>query len=309
MEPPELTILVVDDSAVDRLVARRLLEKHGEWRVAVAVDGAEALEMIERSAPAAVLTDLQMPRVDGLALVEQIRERFPRVPVVLMTGCGSEEIAIAALRAGAASYVPKRNLATDLIPALEQVLAASRTDDGRNRVLASMRGRASRFELESDPGLVGPLVQVFRDELTAFGLCDATGATRAGIALEEALLNAVYHGNLGVSSDLKLEGNGEFERVAARRRTEEPYRDRRVRVSVDVSAADATFVVEDEGPGFDVAALPDPTDPANLDRPSGRGVLFMRTFMDDVRYNPTGNRVTLVKRREAPDEPVLADAG
>ena len=309
MEPPELTILVVDDSAVDRLVARRLLEKHGEWRVALAADGEEALELIGRSAPAAVLTDLQMPRLDGLALVEQVRERFPRVPVVLMTGCGSEEIAIAALRAGAASYVPKRNLATDLIPALEQVLAASRSDDGRQRALGSLKERTSRFELESDPGLVGPLVQVFRDELTAFGLCDATGATRAGIALEEALLNAVYHGNLGVSSDLKLEGNGEFERVAARRRTEDPYRDRRVRVRVDVTAADATFVVEDEGPGFDVSALPDPTDPANLDRPSGRGVLFMRTFMDDVRYNPTGNRVTLVKRREACDEPVLAGAG
>ncbi len=309
METPELTILVVDDSAVDRLVARRLLEKHGEWKVALAADGAEALEMIERSAPAAVLTDLQMPRVDGLALVEQIRERFPRVPVVLMTGNGSEEIAIAALRAGAASYVPKRNLANDLIPALEQVLAASRTDDGRHRVLGSLKERTSRFVLESDPGLVGPLVQVFRDELTAFGLCDATGATRAGIALEEALLNAVYHGNLGVSSDLKLEGNGEFERVAARRRTEEPYRERRVRVSAELNAGDATFVVQDEGPGFDVSALPDPTDPANLDRPCGRGVLFMRTFMDDVSYNPTGNCVTLVKRREAQGEPVLADAG
>jgi CheY-like chemotaxis protein len=306
MTEPELTILVVDDSAVDRLVARRLLEKHGAWRVAQAVDGADALEAIARSAPALVLTDLQMPRVDGLSLVEQVRERFPGVPVVLMTGHGSEEIAITALRAGAASYVPKRNLPTDLISTVEQVLAASQTDDRRTRVLGALSERVSRYTLENDPALVSPLVQVLREELVAFGLCDATGATRAGIALEEAILNAVYHGNLGVSSDLKLAGDGSFERLAAARRFEAPYRERRVRVSAELTPTGASFIVADEGPGFNVAALPDPTDPANLERPSGRGVLFMRTFMDDVRYNSIGNAVTLVKLREPRPEVALA---
>lgn len=307
-EQTELTILVVDDSAVDRLVARRLLEKYGSWRVAQAEDGAEALELIAGSAPALVLTDLQMPRVDGLALVEQIRERFPRVPVVLMTGHGSEEVAITALRAGAASYVPKRNLATDLISVVEQVLSASQTDERRTRALGALTERVSRYTLENDPGLVSPLVQVFREELVAFGLCDATGATRAGIALEEALLNAVYHGNLGVSSELKLAGDGSFERRAAERRLEAPYRDRRVRVSAELAPDGAGFVVADEGTGFDVGALPDPTDPANLERPSGRGVLFMRTFMDEVRYNPTGNVVTLVKLRDPRPDAVRASA-
>jgi len=61
--------------------------------------------------------------------------------------------------------------------------------------------------------------------------------------------------------------------------------------------------VRDEGPGFDPASLPDPTDPANLDRPCGRGMLLMRTFMDNVIYNDRGNEVTLFKERESePDE-------
>lgn len=113
------TVLVVDDSPIDRLVVGRLIGKAGGWRVAYAVDGVEALEYIALTPPAIVLTDLQMPRMDGLALVEKVRAEFPRVPVVLITGHGSEEIAIAALRAGAASYVPKRNLADELLPALE----------------------------------------------------------------------------------------------------------------------------------------------------------------------------------------------
>ena len=53
------------------------------------------------------------------------------------------------------------------------------------------------------------------------------------------------------------------------------------------------YTVRDEGPGFDPASLPDPTDPANLDRPCGRGLLLMRTFMDNVIFNDKGNEVTL----------------
>jgi anti-sigma regulatory factor (Ser/Thr protein kinase) len=70
-------------------------------------------------------------------------------------------------------------------------------------------------------------------------------------------------------------------------------------VTARLTPARAAFVVHDQGPGFDVARLPDPTDPMFLERPSGRGVLLMRTFMDEVRYNATGNRVTLVKCRAA----------
>jgi anti-sigma regulatory factor (Ser/Thr protein kinase) len=133
----------------------------------------------------------------------------------------------------------------------------------------------------------------------AVGVCDRHSATRVGIALEEALLNAIYHGNLEISSELKKNGDEPFHALARERRAQEPYAARRVRVVSRVSPKKATFVVTDEGPGFDVSKLPDPTDPENLDKPSGRGLLLMRTFMDDVRYNATGNRVTMTKLRPA----------
>lgn len=298
------TVLVVDDCAVDRLVVTRMIEKAGGWRVEQAEDGVAALEKIDRATPALVLTDLQMPRMNGLELVQKVRERSPRIPVVLITAHGSEEIAIAALRAGAASYVPKRNLTHDLLSTLEQVLVASRTDERRTRVLGSLKARVSRFVLDNDPALVSPLVELFREDMLAMGLCDPTGVTRAGIALEEALLNAIYHGNLGINSELKEIGDGSgFQKLAAQRRAQSPYSQRRVQVSARIAPDRATFVVTDEGPGFDVTKLPDPTNPENLLLPSGRGVLFMRTFMDEVRYNATGNRVTLVKRRERSAQP------
>jgi len=59
-----------------------------------------------------------------------------------------------------------------------------------------------------------------------------------------------------------------------------------------------TIVVRDDGPGFDPAEVPDPTVPEMLERASGRGMLLMRTFMDEVRYNKAGNEVTMIKRRD-----------
>ncbi len=296
--PDALTILVVDDTKLDQHYVAQLLHAHGGWQIAVASNGIEALDAVAKNPPAVVLTDMQMPRMDGLTLVEKIRERYPQVPVVLMTESGSERIAVDALKAGAADYVPKQALALDLVPVLERVLSMRQAEHRRFRVLAGMTRRSSRFVLESDPSLVPPLVALFRQDLIEVGLCDLTGATRAGIAIEEALLNAVYHGNLEVSSDLRANGDDAFHALAAERRHQEPYRDRRVTVTARMSPTWAVFVIADQGPGFDLAKLPDPIDPTNIDRPSGRGVLLMRTFMNQVRYNAAGNRVILVKTRD-----------
>ena len=138
-----------------------------------------------------------------------------------MTRSGSEEIAVQALRSGAASYVPKKNLAVDLVPTLQQVLAASRIDRQRLSLLSCLSQRESRFVLESDPALVPPLVALLQEELLAMGLCDATGAIRAGIALGEALLNSLYHGNLELSPGARREGEDSFRQLVEERRRQD----------------------------------------------------------------------------------------
>lgn len=85
------------------------------------------------------------------------------------------------------------------------------------------------------------------------------------------------------------------------RRNAAPYKSRKIHVSVSVASDRGEFVIRDEGPGFDPSELPDPTAPTNLEKPSGRGLLLMRTFMDDVAYNSQGNQVTLVKHRNSSD--------
>ena len=93
-----------------------------------ACNGREGLERIESDRPDFVLTDLQMPEMNGLELVSKIKDRFPNIPVILMTAQGSEEFAAQALRNGAATYVLKRRLAEDLVATIERVIATAREE-------------------------------------------------------------------------------------------------------------------------------------------------------------------------------------
>src|SRR6188474_2244411 len=120
------SVLIVDDSAVDRRLVSGLLSKEAGLTVEVATHGVEALEKMDRGLPDLVITDMLMPGMNGLELVSAIQERHPLVPVILITSRGNEEIAVQALQRGAASYVPKRTVAQDLVSTVQSVLAMSR---------------------------------------------------------------------------------------------------------------------------------------------------------------------------------------
>jgi len=143
--------------------------------------------------------------------------------------------------------------------------------------------------------MIPTLISYVQNIVISIGLCDEADVIRVCIALEEALRNAMFHGNLEITSEQR-EGDPEaYAALLAHRTSSEPWQSRHLHVQLSVSRETGTFVVRDEGPGFDPSKLPDPTDPANLEKVSGRGLLLMRTFMDEVKFNNTGNQVTMVR--------------
>ncbi len=129
---------------------------------------------------------------------------------------------------------------------------------------------AGRFVLESRVDDIASVLTSVADVLALAGHAETVRfVVRA--AMEEAHANAVEHGN---------------------------RRDPQRCVTVDYAVAPSEVVVEvtDEGPGFDPQAVPDPTRPENVNIPSGRGIMLMRSFMSEVHYQPPGNRVRLVYR-------------
>ena len=302
-----VSILVVDDSAVDRRLAGGLLAKQDGWLVQYASGGKEAAGWLRSNLVDAVVTDLQMPEMNGLEFVRHMKSEHPLIPVILMTGQGSEDIAVEALERGAASYVPKRLLGSDLVETVERVLTLAGEKRVRRSLISRMHSLRTQFVLENDPAMLTSMVSYFQGLIVDMGIFTESERLKIGVALEEALLNAAYHGNLEVSSKLREEDHAQFYNLAKERRSLDPYQSRRIFVDVDLSSQGVQYVIRDEGPGFDPHSQPDPRDPANLERPCGRGLLLMRTFMDVVEYNPTGNQVTLIKRSCSRTAPSLAD--
>ncbi len=290
-------VLIVDDSPIDRALAGGLLQKQARCDVVYAVDGATGLQSIHDLHPDLIVTDMQMPVMNGLEMVAKLREESIQTPVILMTATGSEDLAIEALRVGASSYVAKRSLGKRLVDTARMVLASANEEREQNVLMGRIQSHAESFLLQNRPEECRSMSRHLQATLARIWNLTMTSQLRVGLALEEALLNALYHGNLEVSSSLKESPDNSFYELAAKRQNELPYCDRRIVVTSLTTPEEARYVIRDDGPGFDVANLPDPSDPENITRPSGRGVMLMHAFMDDVRFNQCGNEVTLVKTR------------
>lgn len=288
-------VLVVEDSLLQAKHLEHVLRGVGH-QVELAANGVEAVTAVRRATPELVLTDMQMPEMNGLELVAALREEFPAVPVVLTTSTGSEELAVRALRAGAASYIPKRNLSRDVGQLIDEILYASGAQKKHALFLGRMTGVEHRFAMENDQDLVPEVVGHVEALMRQMDLFEQGDRVRVGVAVHEAVVNAMVHGNLEVGSDLKATDWDAYHAAIGRRSQQEPHKSRRVHITVRADRTPRLEIrVRDEGPGFDPSKLPDPTDPENLEKASGRGLLLIRTFFDAVTHSPTGNEITMVK--------------
>jgi serine/threonine-protein kinase RsbW len=129
------------------------------------------------------------------------------------------------------------------------------------------------LELPSDLTLMNAVLEYLLDRVAKLGLIKVE-QSNLFVALDEAFVNAVKHGNRNDPAKL-------------------------LRVTAELSAHEAIFTVEDEGEGFDVRAIPDPRDPANLFKSNGRGVLLIYNIMDEVEYSERGTRLKMVKRPDS----------
>lgn len=295
------TVLIVDDTAVDRRLAGGLLENSPNLDVCYAQNGTEALLQIGNRLPDLVVTDLQMPDIDGLQLVTQINEKYPEVPVVLMTAHGSENIAAQALASGAASYVPKSDLAESLVETVQHILAISETDSRYRKLMGSATRTEMEFQLDNDIAVIQPLVDMIQQIVTSQKLLDPTSRVRACVAIESALHNAMVRGNLEMS---RAEFPVASPKLVQERAASEPFSNRKVVCSFRVTPEKLEVSVRDQGPGFDLGQIPDSNDPESFRDGHGRGLVLIRAFMDQVEFDDGGREIRMIKfRNELPNKP------
>jgi CheY-like chemotaxis protein len=295
------SLLVVDDSLVERGLVGGLLEKHESMQVTYAENGVAAVRIMEEQTIDLVVTDLRMPEMNGLELVDEIRRRRTDIPVILVTAFGSERLAAEALLHGAVSYVPKSQLNHQLLPTVLEILEISRADRSYSPLLDCLTLNQYRFVLPNRVEMIESAVDLMQNVAFGMRLFDRTARIQMGVALEHALLNSMYHGNLEIDAEQtnlirSSQSKGrEFEWVRTLA-DKHPYANRRIFFEAEISGERARFQIRDEGPGFDTCSLPDPQVPANLQRENGRGLVLIQTLMDEVKFNDQGNEVVLVKR-------------
>jgi anti-sigma regulatory factor (Ser/Thr protein kinase) len=237
--------------------------------------------------------------MNGVELLQRIKQGERPLPVILVTSSGSEAVVTEALRAGADDYVSKSYLPEQLPTSVHRLLELAHERRRRRLTEQWITRQHVTYHLANEREQVGGIVRRLCEYGLSMGAIGPQDEIRVSVALEEALLNAIIHGNLEVSSRLREEEGDVFDRLIQERKQDERYAHRRVRVECEVTRDEVRYLIDDEGPGFDVSKLPDPRDPERILLASGRGVLMMRAFMDEVEYNTRGNAVTLVKRRSA----------
>ncbi len=162
----------------------------------------------------------------------------------------------------------------------------------------------SHVVIPSLPNWIEPTVEFLRRKAVLGGVCEETRSGKLLIALHEAISNAVIHGNLELSSDLKEQGDSAFAEALAQRAADPALASRKVDIVVEFDGDVYRWVITDQGRGFDVErvlakCLSD--DPEVL-LSSGRGILMMKSFLDDVRFDMGGRRVILSLLRRTVDE-------
>src|SRR5579862_5730372 len=124
--PEPFRILVAEDDELATGVIAELLEHDGRFTIAGrAPNGLEAINLAKRLKPDAVVMDIEMPVLDGVEATRQLRERWPDLPIVAISGHDYEERVLEIRDAGALGYVRKARLATELPRVLAAVLGAA----------------------------------------------------------------------------------------------------------------------------------------------------------------------------------------
>jgi hypothetical protein len=235
-----------------------------------------------------------------LMLIEACRMHYENLPVVLMTGQGSENLAVEALKAGAAGYVAKGALAERLIDTLDEVLSHVEEDQSARKLISRLVESEFSFELENDPDLVPPLVEMVQQMIGGLGICNSVDCMRVGLALKEVAVAAMLCGNLELPSEVLINEDDpslEEVQIIARRRAESPYRERKLQIELHFEPQEAKMTLRHQGRAIWDERMLQPLLDEQLDDPSLRAAVLMQSFCDGAQFNPEGTEVTLTKRR------------
>ncbi len=292
----KMKVLIVEDDEASRQFMVTLVRDEG-YEVAEAANGAEGLKCFESFQPDLVFSDISMPIMDGLAMLEKIRRLSYDAIVVMTTAFGTAEYTLKALRLRANDFLVKPVLPQDVIANLKKYQDVLATRSSEREVFGMILHRELTLQLGNQPAIVSRVVDRLMQETE--GRIPAADRLSTHLGLLEIIMNAIEHGNLGITYSEKseaLEGSSaDWPNLVKSRMLELPYKNRSVLIQFQMDSECCEWIITDEGDGFDWEKVPDPNDPENLLAANGRGIMLARLSFDDLTYLGQGSQVMLRK--------------
>jgi len=246
-----------------------------------------------------ILTDMYMPKVNGIELITRIRKYDADVPIILLTGHSTVDLTIAALRAGATNFVVKPFDIKELLSIINkvfQVISEKEMDLAINSYLTRFQ---KSWTLPSDEMVIAQISGVFQNDLKNLGVPMAAIGNYL-LLFQEMTFNALYHGNLELTSEIRddgIDGQLQYQEKVASRLQDSRYNQRKILVEYTATAEKLMLRVKDEGPGFDWRSWLSRVNSMDSLDGSGRGLLLVKSFAEHLEFNDAGNDLTVYLSR------------
>ncbi len=287
-------VVIVDDEVEVCTTLTRIV-KHENLLPDIYSDSRVALESLQEHHDDVVLViiDIRMPDLSGLEFMRQAAADCPDMPFIVTLENATKKDIIQALKQGALDFFEKPFGVKEISAAIRKVHQFAEENLKTLHAYRNLVEKRLLFEIGNDVALVQSLVDALIEEIKISCRILRSWLPGMRMGLHELIVNAIEHGNLELDSELKQRHN--YLDILKRRAAEPIFCDRQVTIEAIVVADSFTCVIGDQGPGFDWRSLPDPTNPENIFKPHGRGVIMAGNFFDEFIYNETGNRVTVRK--------------
>lgn len=287
-------ILIIDDEYPVRDVIKIALTENG-YTVIEAADGKEGIQAFKDSLPDIVLTDVKMPGLSGIEVTKKIKEIKSDVDVIIMTGYGTEELVIEALRSGASNYIKKPASFKELFNILNNLILKRETrkrfEVNKDIVVFEKKTMLVNNDISKVWGIVNQIlfnIPSYIDKSTVEGM---------RLGLYEILVNAIEHGNLGITSEEKEEAlnNNTYTELLKRHLSEAKKKDKKINIQSVIENEKLIIEVHDHGSGFDFKGQSALADPETILALHGRGILLASLYFDKLEYKGSGNHVIVEK--------------
>lgn len=288
-----MKVLVVEDDYSSRELLRICIEKEG-YQCQTANDGIDGFNLFKKYNPDLIISDVRMPHMNGIELLESIRKISKDVIIVFITGHGNEELALQALQLGANNYLKKPVDITEIKTITNRYYDVIKSKALQSNIVDLIRHREMEIEIDSDMNLVQSLANYLSEKTGNF--FDSKERMRIELGLNELLINAIEHGNWEISYDEKNQAllDDRISDLYKAKREHPDNLQKKVLVKYKQSEKFCEWIITDDGKGFDWKLIPNPSN-AQLTRINGRGILLSKLQFDEFEYIGKGNIVRIKK--------------